>query len=1251
MAEQTKTERGTGVESRIRGLGVAGLVAGLLAFILIALSVSVAEASAAVSYEQVSTFNCNPEPEPNPVPGREEAKATAVNYTGNGGVPIGTVYTLYESLSLGKLLVQCGPNGEPVGLGPQGERLGVTRLEGAARYLAVDQSSGDVFVLVNGPTGGAKVQVFEADGAGPVEEFGKKTEHGGFIASTPEQFHNLGGIVVDASCDVYIGDVPEAGDPSSGRVMVFEPAGPGCSDYSYAGRGDDFSGLPEEEGINALAIGDSGHLFVAGNEYVYEYALSDHGHPVCTGTIGDGGLIAMTASPETATAFYIDYKDGHGHQLNCDNGQLVETGSPFSITPPPNSGIQVGGLSMNPVSTFGPAGEGRPQGILYAADPFGAVHVFARPQTSLPIVESTSVSSVTATSALVHGVINPKGGSVRYRFEYLPEVAYDENTLRQQVGVSAGGGDFTLSAAATSFGPTPSTGPIPFDATAEEVRLALEGLSTIGSGNVNVTGGPGDATGSSPYRVEFVGKFGAVPAPELLGDRSELTGAEPWLTITGTFADAGNVPAGGAALGGGQAGLPISVVLPSLSAETSYRYRVVAIGEREVLGPVGAFRTFPLGLGLLDNRAYEMVSPPEKHGGEVFPINPGVASCTYECKPGSFQQRFPTFSSGDGNAIAYEGFPFTSTGGASRVDEYVSRRTGGGWKTVELGPPAQGTNEGQGTVALSTDLTRALNYQVAPTLAPGAPEGFANLYLQQTAEPMSLLPLLTAAPLKAPTGRKFRTVYVGASADLSRVFFMANYSLTTSTAPQPVSGKETGYNLYEWSQAGISLVNVTASGAAAPPGATLGGKTGLRQIFETAVSSDGSHVFWTSDAGQLFVRLDGEVTKEIPGSGGFVAASADGTRVLRENGKIYGDFELGTPEEIADLTGGNGGFKGIAGHSTDLSWVYFTDEKVLATEPNSHGESAAEGANNLYGWHEGSTFFIGQGNTAAESSPSGRWLAFTSEGKLTGTENVGPCRNVSGTEEFLEGPCQDVYLYDSAARRLICVSCSASGSKPLGGSYLPSLYPSAPVSAPQPRYLTDDGRLFFDSQEQLSPADTNGGGKPGHAVEDVYEYEPYGVGSCSSRSVGDGCISLISAGTGTADSNFVATDESGANVFFTTRDRLVAGDRDELYDLYDAREDGGIEAGNEPLVSGCQGETCQATPPTPPQQRSGSGVVAAESAPAKAASCRKGLVKRGGKCVKKKRKARKHETKPKHPRKHVAKSKRPRKHNSSGGPK
>lgn len=81
------------------------------------------------------------------------------------------------------------------------------------------------------------------------------------------------------------------------------------------------------------------------------------------------------------------------------------------------------------------------------------------------------------------------------------------------------------------------------------------------------------------------------------------------------------------------------------------------------------------------------------------------------------------------------------------------------------------------------------------------------------------------------------------------------------------------------------------------------------------------------------------------------------------------------------------------------------------------------------------------------------------------------------------------------------------------------------------------------------------------------------MGSCNREK---DCISLISAGHEPIDSNLAAVDESGENVFFTTRDQLVLKDHDELIDLYDAREGGGIASETETARGECQGEACQA---------------------------------------------------------------------------
>src|SRR5262249_31585298 len=56
---------------------------------------------------------------------------------------------------------------------------------------------------------------------------------------------------------------------------------------------------------------------------------------------------------------------------------------------------------------------------------------------------------------------------------------------------------------------------IPYNASFSEVQEALEALPAIGEGNVRVLGGPGNATGSTPYEVTFIGDLAATDVEEL----------------------------------------------------------------------------------------------------------------------------------------------------------------------------------------------------------------------------------------------------------------------------------------------------------------------------------------------------------------------------------------------------------------------------------------------------------------------------------------------------------------------------------------------------------------------------------------------------------------------------------------------------------------------------------------------------------------------------------------------------------------
>jgi len=73
--------------------------------------------------------------------------------------------------------------------------------------------------------------------------------------------------------------------------------------------------------------------------------------------------------------------------------------------------------------------------------------------------------------------------------------------------VTATGGEYELEVYNGITGESAETTPIQWNASTEELQRTLEEVPGIGSGNVKVTGGPGDPTGSHPYTIEWPGKF------------------------------------------------------------------------------------------------------------------------------------------------------------------------------------------------------------------------------------------------------------------------------------------------------------------------------------------------------------------------------------------------------------------------------------------------------------------------------------------------------------------------------------------------------------------------------------------------------------------------------------------------------------------------------------------------------------------------------------------------------------------------
>ncbi len=311
----------------------------------------------------------------------------------------------------------------------------------------------------------------------------------------------------------------------------------------------------------------------------------------------------------------------------------------------------------------------------------------------------------------------------------------------------------------------------------------------------------------------------------------------------------------------------------------------------------------------------------------------------------------------------------------------------------------------------------------------------------------------------------------------------------------------------------------------------------------------------------------------------------------------------------------------------------------------------------------------------ARVSPDGRWLAFMSDRDLVGYDTADANSGRPDEEVYLYHAPEDLA---SQAGALVCASCDPTGARPVGhehygGFGVASLVPGwvetrqygNNIEPYQPRYLSDSGRLFLETLDALVPQDTNG-------ALDVYEYEPEGVPagerSCSAGSVsgsevfesarsaevagrlvqsGAGCVALVSAGTSPDPSSFLGASEGGGegelgepggegggNVFLLTTSKLAPQDFDDAPDVYDAHECTGASPCIVPpavLPPACDTEaSCRLAPlPQPaifgaPASATFSGqgnvrpVGGGEPAPVrvvKTVQCRRGFVRRHGKCA------------------------------------
>jgi hypothetical protein len=594
---------------------------------------------------------------------------------------------------------------------------------------------------------------------------------------------------------------------------------------------------------------------------------------------------------------------------------------------------------------------------------------------------------------------------------------------------------------------------------------------------------------------------------------------------------------------------------------------------------------------LPDCRAYEMVSPADMNGYEVTPWDESQAAP-------------------NGEAVHYvsQAGAFGDSASGEAKGEFLSDRTLSGWVTHALTPPEDGSAlqdiySVPEEAGFSIDLTKeVLLKKGGPSLAPGAPEGYDNLYLRNSLTGSYELITLVKPPNLTPTQYNYDSLHFdGASPSDNTVVFNVGDALTPEALP-----KES--NVYAWREGKLMLVSVLPDGQAAttcgvlePPGQSPfsgGGGGGTRRM----ISSDGLLVLWERElyeqsglecgGGRAFYETDLATGKSVeisapqgvtsaPGEGRLDNASSDGmksyfmdsapltadagTGGVDPNGDNTGDlyeYDLET-HSLTDLTPAADGEAAKVYNATyvseDGSYVYFGAEGAIASTPNARGETPTAGKPNLYVWHDGSIAFIatlgsfgsgegevlggtvGKSDGSFEGTPDGTHFVFMSTLPLTGYDN---------TDAITGAADEEFFLYDAVTGALTCVSCNPSGARPVGSAKVPYISGR--------RIMSSDGsRVAFESTDVLAAFATDG-------ASNVYEWE-------------NGHIYLIS--TGRQGARLSSMGSSGNDIFFFTTQQLVAQDvAVGNTNIYDARVDGGFSPPSS--VPPCSEEGCK--PPLSP---------------------------------------------------------------------
>jgi hypothetical protein len=1093
--------------------------------------------------------------------------------------------------------------------------------------VAVDHS-GHVWIAPGGELGSLTVKEYANTGAPPAP-----------IGSLPVP--SVAGIDFDASENAYIvlgnsnGGIGNAGDVvkfsggakgptiDSGAVDVY-------ADQSGAG-GHIFTA--HREGFNeydskGAAIGSFGASAVlAGEGIAYSKALDrvyvvDHGMnvvdafgPPVTGTVPDPTIAATdeikvgqatlhgSVNPQgVSNSYHFEYAPkgffGDWREVSESTPQsLPEDSASHAVSFHPTN------LRGNTTYQVRLVGVNSANGLRLASglSEFKTQQVAAPPP--LTIDEPSAIASA---SAKVTGTINPLEDFVSWRVQKSTDPACAE--------------DFSDEATQTLPGEARNV-PVPVEYTmngllpAQHYCVRIVATNSLGSTISEVrelttkADPPSEAEiASAAPRTDTTARLNARVNPE--GEATltyhfeyEEEGSGEWISLPDRQY-----------VGSARRRVPIGQEVGGLTPNTVYRYRLAkAVNEAGSAPSLGADRTFAtrtIAEATPPQRGIELVSNPDKGNQNALAVGPFNGTPT---------------TTGDGEKVLWTvlgGAPGANSGSQAA---FLAERTPSGWRSQSLLPPADG-QVGKGFFVYRVEA---------------ATPDFSRFLFQVAKSDVFLTGSRTIVRLDVDHHQDVLTSY---DKNLSESLGLAA-DLTDDGAQVLAINSDTD-QLEEIGAGAPEVVSLTPGGTPFSCGLSHEGESFMgpapraagrswRPGYHRIATTDASRVYFEAHANgdcggryRLYVRnREAEETRQIdPGvlekSPELIRVAPDGRSAYfvtfskldpidgNEDADVYrwdegeGVSTCVTCEADPDVSIAQFGGPVVTLVSDDFSHVYFVSKKQLTPE-------AMPGTSNVYALSAGQIHFVAttlgdqsdaanvdplNGESQALISADGNVLTFVSQGGLTADAVASQCLKTGELNPGI-GACRELYRYDDRDGSLECLSCAHG--------VLTTHSAGSTFYGPQPVHFkmsADGSTIAFATAERLVALDVNND-------IDIYEWR-------------DGSLRLITDGltdfqTGFAAPQVSGVDADGSDILFSVVEPGLTGfERDRLANVYDARVGGGFVPPAPPAH--CSEDSCQGPLSAPPSvgEPASAGFAGRGNVVEARLRCRKGKVRRRGRCVK-----------------------------------